>query len=73
MKKSIISRLNHIFPTLFCKGLKGENGRIGVIGGSYEFTGAPFYSAISALKSGGDLAHIFCSKSSSISIKSYSP
>ena len=25
------------------------------------------------MKSGGDLAHIFCSKSSSISIKSYSP
>ena len=35
MKKSIISRLNHIFPNLTKKGIKGDNGRIGVIGGSY--------------------------------------
>ena len=60
-------------PGLTNKSLKGDNGRIAVIGGSYEFTGAPFYSAISALKTGADLAHIFCSKSSSVSIKSYSP
>lgn len=62
MKKSINSVLKKIMPELRSAGLKGQNGRIGVIGGSYEFTGAPFYSAISALKSGGDLAHIFCSK-----------
>ena len=73
MKKSIIKRLNHIFPPLIDGMIKGTNGRIGVIGGSYEFTGAPYYSAISALKAGGDLAHIFCSKASSVSIKSYSP
>lgn len=60
-------------PILTSKSYKGENGRIGVIGGSYQFTGAPFYSAISALKAGADLAHIFCSRSSSVSIKSYSP
>ena len=52
---------------------KGSNGRCAVIGGSYEFTGAPYYTAISGLKAGGDLAHIFCSKASSVSIKSYSP
>lgn len=62
-----------MFPKLSIKGSKGDNGRIAVIGGSYEFSGAPFYSAISALKTGGDLAHIFCSKASSDSIKSYSP
>lgn len=60
-------------PNLTNKAFKGDNGRIAVIGGSYEFTGAPFYSAISALKSGADLGHIFCAQSSSISIKSYSP
>ena len=73
MKKSLISRLNHIFPPLNAKSIKGENGRIGVVGGSYEFTGAPFYAAISALKTGSDLAHIFCSNTASPSIKSYSP
>ena len=73
MQKSLIKRISSILPGLTNKSLKGDNGRIAAIGGSYEFTGAPFYSAISALKTGADLAHIFCSKSSSVSIKSYSP
>lgn len=29
---------------------KGDAGKIGVIGGSLEYTGAPYFSAISALK-----------------------
>ena len=52
---------------------KGDNGRIAVIGGSDLYTGAPYFSAISALKSGADLAFILCSKSSAIPIKCYSP
>lgn len=73
MRNSLIKRINGILPKLTNQLYKGDNGRIAVIGGSYEFTGAPYYSAISALKAGADMAHIFCSKSSSISIKSYSP
>ena len=71
--KEILSMLHKIFPPLLTTSRKGDNGRIAVIGGSFEFTGAPFYSAISSLKVGGDLAHIFCSKSASSAIKSYSP
>lgn len=73
MRRPILAQLAGVLPSLKPLGHKGDNGRIAVIGGSYEFTGAPFYSAISALKTGADMAHIFCSKSSSISIKSYSP
>jgi ATP-dependent NAD(P)H-hydrate dehydratase len=69
----MLSIVKKVFPPLLATSRKGDNGRIAVIGGSVEFTGAPFYSAISALKIGGDLAHIFCSKSASSSIKSYSP
>lgn len=29
---------------------KGDAGKIGVIGGSIEYTGAPYFAAISALK-----------------------
>lgn len=29
---------------------KGQDGRIGIIGGSLEYTGAPYFAAISALK-----------------------
>lgn len=62
-----------LFPPLKSVSNKGDSGRVGVIGGSYEFTGAPYYSALSSLKIGSDLAHVFCSKSSASAIKSYSP
>lgn len=35
--------------------------------------GAPYFSAISALKVGADLVHVFCTKSAATVIKSYSP
>lgn len=73
MSSNIMKNLVKIFPVLSAKNVKGQSGRIGVVGGSYEFTGAPFYSAISALKVGGDLGHIFCNKASATPIKTYSP
>lgn len=38
-----------IIPELDGKG-KGEAGKIGIIGGSVEYTGAPYFAAISALR-----------------------
>jgi ATP-dependent NAD(P)H-hydrate dehydratase len=52
---------------------KGCNGKIAVIGGCFEYTGAPYYAAAASLRAGGDLAHIFCTKSAAVPIKSYSP
>lgn len=37
------------------------------------FLGAPYFSAISALKVGADLVHVFCTQSAATVIKSYSP
>ena len=71
--RNILKQLKNVFPQLSHDARKGENGRMAVIGGSFQFTGAPYYSAISALRIGGDLSHIFCSKFSSPAIKSYSP
>lgn len=70
---SLMRRIVSVFPELRSQTTKGQNGRVAVIGGSFEFTGAPYYSAISALRVGADLSHIFCSKFSSAAIKSYSP
>jgi len=28
----------------------GQGGKVGVLGGSFEYTGAPYYAGISALK-----------------------
>ena len=60
-------------PPLLSSGHKGSMGRIGVIGGSKDYTGAPYYAAISALKVGADLSWVFCSELASTPIKCYSP
>ncbi|XP_030028153.2 ATP-dependent (S)-NAD(P)H-hydrate dehydratase [Manduca sexta] len=52
---------------------KGQAGRIGIVGGSLEYTGAPYFAGISALKVGADLVHIFCASPAATVIKSYSP
>ena len=64
---------NEIIKPLSINSKKGENGCVATIGGSLEYTGAPYYSAISSLKAGSDLSHVFCHKESAIPIKSYSP
>ena len=44
-----------------------------VFGGCVMYTGAPYFAAISALKAGADLVHVFCEKDAGTVIKSYSP
>nr|XP_022920153.1 ATP-dependent (S)-NAD(P)H-hydrate dehydratase [Onthophagus taurus] len=71
MSLSLMSR--QLAPSLSQGRHKGQAGRIGIFGGSLEYTGAPYFSAISGLKVGADLVHVFCSKEAATVIKSYSP
>lgn len=52
---------------------KGENGRVLVVGGSKDYSGAPTLAALSALRSGVDIVDITCPTSVSTVIHSYSP
>ncbi|KAK6038786.1 hypothetical protein COOONC_23709, partial [Cooperia oncophora] len=52
---------------------KGKCGKIAVIGGSIEYTGAPFFAAISALRLGADLVHVICAPEAAPVIKTFSP
>lgn len=52
---------------------KGQNGRVVIVGGSRDYSGAPAIAALSALKSGVDLAVVACPDVVSSSIRSYSP
>ncbi|XP_077014787.1 ATP-dependent (S)-NAD(P)H-hydrate dehydratase isoform X3 [Tamandua tetradactyla] len=65
--------VRNIIPPLTTKKHKGQDGRIGIVGGCQEYTGAPYFAAISALKVGADLSHVFCTKEAAPVIKSYSP
>ncbi|XP_014447531.1 ATP-dependent (S)-NAD(P)H-hydrate dehydratase [Tupaia chinensis] len=62
-----------VIPPLTATKHKGQDGRIGVVGGCQEYTGAPYFAAISALKVGADLSHVFCAREAALVIKSYSP
>ena len=62
-----------LLPKLSYYMHKGQNGKVGVIGGSKDYTGAPFYSGLAALRSGADIAHIFCTEDAAGPIKGYSP
>eukprot|EP00242_Pyramimonas_sp_CCMP2087_P011591 CAMPEP_0198221596 /NCGR_PEP_ID=MMETSP1445-20131203/84338_1 /TAXON_ID=36898 /ORGANISM="Pyramimonas sp., Strain CCMP2087" /LENGTH=353 /DNA_ID=CAMNT_0043899801 /DNA_START=233 /DNA_END=1294 /DNA_ORIENTATION=+ len=52
---------------------KGSSGKIGVVGGCLEYTGAPYFAAMSAMRVGADLAHVFCALSAGPVIKALSP
>lgn len=83
MHKSIVSitlaelpsNLKRLLPNLNdLMRHKGQNGKVGVLGGSEEYTGAPYYSAVAAVKCGADMSHVFTPcKEALIPIKCYSP
>jgi len=65
--------LDKCVPPLTPQGHKGSSGRVGILGGSARYTGAPYYASMAALNVGADLAFCFCAEEASIPIKSYSP
>ncbi|XP_074917595.1 ATP-dependent (S)-NAD(P)H-hydrate dehydratase isoform X6 [Chelonoidis abingdonii] len=71
--ENIFQLVRNVIPPLTAKKHKGQDGRIGIVGGCQEYTGAPYFAAISALKVGADLSHVFCTKDAAAVIKSYSP
>lgn len=83
-KNEALEQIRKIIPNLSGHLHKGLSGKIGVVGGSFEYTGAPYYAAISALKvvsmcnlscntQGVDISHVFCTEGAATPIKSYSP
>ncbi|RLU19641.1 hypothetical protein DMN91_008198 [Ooceraea biroi] len=73
MDERMLRGIRKVIPNLISTKHKGQDGRIGIFGGSTEYTGAPYFAAMSALRTGADLAHIFCTKDASVPIKSFSP
>ncbi|CUA75677.1 ATP-dependent (S)-NAD(P)H-hydrate dehydratase [Rhizoctonia solani] len=71
--KALLEQIKHIIPPLSPKLHKGQAGRVGVIGGSQDYTGAPYFASISALRLGCDLSHVICEPGAGAGIKTYSP
>jgi ATP-dependent NAD(P)H-hydrate dehydratase len=73
MDSKLKTILNHLLPQFLPSQYKGNSGKVAVIGGSQEYTGAPYYAAYSALLSGSDLSFVICPPEALIPIKCYSP
>ncbi|KAJ6515034.1 Ribokinase-like protein [Mycena vitilis] len=71
--KAILTQVKQLIPPLDGSLHKGQSGRVGVLGGALDYTGAPFFAAISALRFGADLSHVICSPTAAGAIKTYSP
>eukprot|EP00532_Pseudo-nitzschia_australis_P009137 CAMPEP_0168179048 /NCGR_PEP_ID=MMETSP0139_2-20121125/9576_1 /TAXON_ID=44445 /ORGANISM="Pseudo-nitzschia australis, Strain 10249 10 AB" /LENGTH=357 /DNA_ID=CAMNT_0008098733 /DNA_START=237 /DNA_END=1310 /DNA_ORIENTATION=- len=71
--KSRQNALERCIVPLSTSSYKGSSGRVGILGGSARYTGAPYYAAMASLKCGADLAFCFCAEEAAIPLKSYSP
>ncbi|ORX35741.1 putative cytoplasm protein [Kockovaella imperatae] len=69
----LMSLVGKMIPPVSGKLHKGQAGRVGVLGGSGDYSGAPFFSSMGAMRFGCDLAHVICEPTAGAVIKTYSP
>ncbi|KPM45518.1 ATP-dependent (S)-NAD(P)H-hydrate dehydratase [Neonectria ditissima] len=71
--KDILGRVRRMVPPMLEKFHKGQLGRVAVIGGSEDYTGAPYFSAMASARLGCDMSHVICTPAAAAVIKTYSP
>ncbi|KAK5629967.1 hypothetical protein RRF57_005683 [Xylaria bambusicola] len=71
--KEVLQRVRQMVPPMLEKFHKGQLGRVAVIGGSEDYTGAPYFSAMASARLGCDMSHIICTPGAGAVIKTYSP
>ncbi|CAK7227897.1 hypothetical protein SCUCBS95973_006697 [Sporothrix curviconia] len=71
--RELLARARQLVPPMLSSFHKGQLGRIGVIGGSENYTGAPYFSAMASARLGCDLSHVICTPAAAAVIKTYSP
>jgi len=72
-RKELISKVYKMIPPMLESFHKGQLGRVAVIGGSEDYTGAPYFSAMASAKLGCDMSHVICEPGAGAVIKTYSP
>lgn len=71
--ESCIRLFRKAAPALDGVSYKGQAGKIAVVGGSLEYTGAPYFAAMAAMRGGAELSFVYCAESAAPAIKAYSP
>ncbi|KAI9686671.1 MAG: hypothetical protein M1820_010587 [Bogoriella megaspora] len=72
-RKELLGKVYKMVPPMLEKFHKGQLGRVAVIGGSEDYTGAPYFSAMASAKLGADMSHVICEPGAGQVIKTYSP
>ncbi|PWZ01767.1 H-hydrate dehydratase [Testicularia cyperi] len=72
-QQAIMQHVKSIIPPLASNRHKGQAGRIGIVGGSKDYTGAPFFASMSSMRFGCDMSYTICSPDAGNIIKTYSP
>lgn len=72
-QKELVNLSKSIVQPLLTHYYKGQSGKIAVIGGCEDYTGAPFFAGHSAALIGCDLSHVICERRASPVIKLYLP
>ncbi|KAI1422662.1 H-hydrate dehydratase [Xylaria sp. FL1777] len=71
--KGVLNKVRQMVPPMLEKFHKGQLGRVAVIGGSEDYTGAPYFSAMASARLGCDMSHVICTPTAAAVIKTYSP
>ncbi|KAI1266752.1 H-hydrate dehydratase [Xylariaceae sp. FL1019] len=71
--RDVLSKVRQLVPPMLEKFHKGQLGRVAVIGGSEDYTGAPYFSAMASARLGCDMSHVICTPGAASVIKTYSP
>ncbi|CAO2656960.1 Nn.00g057630.m01.CDS01 [Neocucurbitaria sp. VM-36] len=72
-RKELLKKVYTMVPPMLESFHKGQLGRVAVIGGSEDYTGAPYFSAMASAKLGCDMSHVICEPGAGAVIKTYSP
>lgn len=73
VRKEVLSKVHKMIPPMLESFHKGQLGRVGVIGGSEDYTGAPYFSGMASARLGCDMSHVICEPGAAAVIKTYSP
>jgi len=69
----MLAKVQAIVSPLLPELHKGQAGRVGVLGGCREYTGAPYYASMSSMRLGCDMSFTICAPEAAQAIKGYSP
>ncbi|CAO1630047.1 unnamed protein product [Parajaminaea phylloscopi] len=71
--RSLLAEVKQMIPPLSEKLHKGQAGRVGIVGGSRNYTGAPYFASMSCMRFGADMSYTICDPEAGNALKTYSP